>query len=345
MNQMHDNRFLLLVTRKLSGEASPDELEELAELIKQYPSLKDELDILSRYWQQENQEQTANTEFALQKTLMQLGIEADPQPEFEEARVRRIPAWKKITRIAAAIVIIGGLGIGLYSLINKSHSATAENKDLVQKQNAKGVKSTIALADGSKVWLNADSKLQYPKSFTGNTREVYLNGEAFFDIEKNPSKPFIIHLAKGTIRVLGTSFNIKAYDNEPIVETSVSTGKVAFIPKLKNNAKADTIFLTPNNKVIYQLETEKTTTAATISEEDKAWTEGKLIFRSMLFEEIAIELERNFGKRVVFDDDEIKTYKLTGSFQNNTLPEILYYLSKTKSFTYSITDEQIVISR
>ncbi|PZR22654.1 MAG: hypothetical protein DI535_25755 [Citrobacter freundii] len=342
---MHENRFLLLVTRKLSGEASPGELEELADLIKKDPSLKEEYDILSRYWQLETPEQTVNTELALQKTLMQLGIEADLQPEIEEPRIRKIPVWKKVMRMAAAVVVLGGLSIGLYSLVNTSSSTGAEHKDLVQKLNAKGVKSTIALADGSKVWLNADSKLQYPKSFTGNTREVYLNGEAFFDIEKNPSKPFIIHLAKGTIRVLGTSFNIKAYDNEPIVETSVSTGKVAFIPKLKNNAKADTIFLTPNNKVTYQLETEKTTTEATVSEEDKAWTEGKLIFRSMLFEEIAIELERNFGKRVVFDDEQIKSYKLTGSFQNNTLSEILYYLSKTKSFSYSITDEQIVISR
>jgi ferric-dicitrate binding protein FerR (iron transport regulator) len=344
---MHDNRFLLLVTRKLSGEASQSELEELASLILKDLSLKEEFDILSRYWQQENQEQTASTELALQKTLTQLGIESEIQPDIEGISVKKMPAWKIFTRIAAAVVLLAVLSIVLHSLFGASSSSMSGNKGLVQKLNAKGVKSTIALADGSKVWLNADSKIEYPKSFTGNTREVYLNGEAFFDIEKNPSKPFIIHLAKGTIRVLGTSFNIKAYDNEAIVETSVSTGKVAFIPKLKNNAKADTIFLTPNNKVIYQVATEKTTTAATISEEDRAWTEGKLIFRSMLFEEIGIELERNFGKKVLFTDDDIRTYKLTGSFQNNTLSDILYYLSKTgaEPFSYSITDEQIVISR
>ncbi|MET0462564.1 MAG: FecR domain-containing protein [Chitinophagaceae bacterium] len=340
---MRDNRFLLLVTRKLSGEASQDELQELADLLKRDPSLKEEFDIMSRYWQQEAREHTANTEWALQKTLSRLGIEAELQPEANDPVVKRMPAWKMFIRTAAAVVILSGLSFGIYAVVNK-HSVSG-SRDLVQKTNAKGVKSTIALADGSKVWLNADSKLQYPSSFTGNTREVYLNGEAFFDIEKNPSKPFIIHLANGTIRVLGTSFNIKAYDNEPVVETSVATGKVAFIPRLKNNDNADTIFLTPNNKVIYQLKTEQTTTAATISEEDRAWTEGKLIFRSMLFEEIGIELERNFGKKVVFEDSDIKTYRLTGSFQNNTLSEILYYLSKTKPFSYSVSDEQIVISR
>jgi transmembrane sensor len=342
---MQDNRFILLVTRKLAGEATQNELEELAGLVSMNPSFKEDADLFNRYWQQEEQEQNVNTESALQKTLTQLGIEPVPQLNAEDSSVRKIPLRKMITRIAAAVALLVALGIGSYKLFNNSSTQKPGNKDLVQKLNAKGVKSTIALADGSKVWLNADSKIQYPTLFTGNTREVYLNGEAFFDIEKNPNKPFIIHLAKGTIRVLGTSFNIKAYDNETVVETSVSTGKVAFIPRLKNNQEADTIFLTPNNKVIYQVATEKTTTAATISEEDKAWTDGKLIFRSMLFEEIGIELERNFGKKIVFDDEDIKAYRLTGSFQNNTLSEILYYLSKTKPFSYSITDEQIVISR
>lgn len=342
---MQDNRFILLLTRKLSGEATPAELEELAGIISLNPAYKEDADIFNRYWQQEEQEQNVNTESALQKTLTQLGLDPMPQLNPEDGGVRKISFIKMIMRIAAVLALLAVLGIGAYQLFNDPSASKNNDRNLVQKQNAKGIKSTIALADGSKVWLNADSRIQYPSVFTGNTREVYLNGEAFFDIEKNPNKPFIIHLAKGTIRVVGTSFNIKAYDNEPVVETSVSTGKVAFIPKLKNNKEADTIFLTPNNKVIYQVATEHATTAATISEEDKAWTDGKLIFRSMLFDEIAIELERNFGKKIVFDNDDIRSYRLTGSFQNNTLPEILYYLSKTKPFSYSITDEQIIISR
>lgn len=343
--QMDDNRFLILVTRKLSGEATREEQHELAELIRTNPSLKEEFELFSKYWQQESQEQTANTELALQKTFNQLGIQTSPHVPAADPVVRKIRPGKMPVRIAATLVLLLGLGIGITTLLRSGTETDNVHNDLAQKLNAKGVKSTIALADGSKVWLNADSKIQYPTAFTGDTREVYLNGEAFFDIEKNPRKPFIIHLANGTIRVLGTSFNVKAYDNEMIVETSVSTGKVAFIPKLKNHVKADTIFLTPNNKVVYELSTEQATTSATVSEEDKAWIEGKLIFRSMLFEQIAVALERNFGKRVVFDDEEVKNYRLTGSFENNTLPEILYYLSRTKAFTYTISDEQILISR
>ncbi|MCR6718727.1 MAG: DUF4974 domain-containing protein [Chitinophagaceae bacterium] len=97
--------------------------------------------------------------------------------------------------------------------------------------------------------------------------------------------------------------------------------------------------------MVYELKTEQATTASTVSDDDKAWIEGKLIFRSMLFDDIAIALERNFGKKVVFNDSTLRNYRLTGSFENNTLPEILYYLSKTKSFQYTISDDEIIISR
>jgi ferric-dicitrate binding protein FerR (iron transport regulator) len=174
---------------------------------------------------------------------------------------------------------------------------------------------------------------------------VYLNGEAFFSIAKNPERPFIIHLHKGTIKVLGTSFNVRAYDNEKIVETSVSSGRVAFIPNYENPGKKnDTVLLLPDKKLRYFLNREELTVAATSSRDDKAWTEGKLVFKSRSLEDISIELERNFGKKIVFLDDEPKNYVLTGSFQNNSLDEIMFYLSKTKSFSYKITNSELVIA-
>lgn len=221
-----------------------------------------------------------------------------------------------------------------------------KSANLIDKQNTKGIKSSIVLSDGSKIWLNADSKLEYPRLFEGKTREVYLSGEAFFEVAKNPNRPFIIHLDNGTVRVLGTSFNIKAYKGSEIVETSVSTGRVAFIPKKKSKLHAnDTTFLTHDIKAVYSVETGEIKTLSTVSNDDKAWTEGTLIFKGMKFEEIAIELERTFGKKIVFADEDIRQYRLTGAFGNNSLDEILYYLSLSKPFTYHISDEEIVISK
>jgi ferric-dicitrate binding protein FerR (iron transport regulator) len=148
----------------------------------------------------------------------------------------------------------------------------------VEKQNAKGVKSTITLPEGSKIWLNADSKLSYPVAFNDKTREVYLRGEAFFDIRKNPDKPFIIHLANGTIHVLGTSFNVRAYDDEDKIETSVSTGKVAFIPKSPRQTRPDTVFLTRDKKVSYRFGSGELVTQATRSSVNSSGTSEKRSF-------------------------------------------------------------------
>jgi len=297
---------------------------------------------LQQFWNQHDAVSQPAVEEALHNMLGQLNltpIAMIGHPSAKVVRLKRV--WRSI---AAAVVLItlGGLAVWYWNSPAKTGDAIAS---LVEKHNARGTKSTIELTDGSKIWLNADSKIQYPEVFTGNTREVYLNGEAFFEVAKNPARPFIIHLANGTVRVLGTSFNIRAYDNEKVVETSVATGKVAFIPKKQKRTQTlDTFFITPNNKVRYTLEEELVDVMPTAAAEDKAWTEGRLIFKAMTLEEIAIELERNFGKKVTFMDDVPKNYRLTGSFQNNSLDEIMYFLSQTKDFYYKITNSELLIA-
>ena len=193
--------------------------------------------------------------------------------------------------------------------------------------------------------VNADSKLTYPEVFSNGTHEVYLEGEAFFDVASNPGKPFIIHLTKGNVKVLGTSFNIRAYSNEPI-QTSVKTGKVAFIPAWDGTGKVpDTIYITPDEKVTYERTGGNIKKEVTSAEDDQAWTEGRLVFRDMTLEDISLELERTFGKKVSFTEDAPRFYRLTGNFQNNNLQEIMYYLARSKAFHYDLTDTTLVISQ
>jgi ferric-dicitrate binding protein FerR (iron transport regulator) len=152
-----------------------------------------------------------------------------------------------------------------------------------------------------------------------------------------------VHLKKGTIKVLGTSFNIRAYENEP-VQTAVVTGKVAFIPRYEGTRKiSDTILVTPDVKVTYTASSGTLIKGNTIGSEDKAWTEGRLIFRNATLEEIGASLQRNFNKQVEFEANAPRQYRLTGSFHNNSLEDIMYYLSKSKAFHYRITDSTLVI--
>jgi transmembrane sensor len=339
---MDNNRIIILSSRKLSGEATPEELEELRLLLEQYPEALEQQKMLQQFWEQHDNINQSVIEESLSKVLAQLNLPvAKPVEEAPETKVK--PMWRHVAAAAAVIAILAGAAYFFTSkpVVNNTQPLAA---GVIEKQNSKGTKSTIELTDGSKIWLNADSKITYPEEFNGNTREVTLNGEAFFDIAKNPSKPFIIHLAQGTIRVLGTSFNVRAYENEKIVETSVATGKVAFIPTKKTNStKSDTVFVVPEQKVSYAYTSNTVKTTATISADDKAWTEGRLIFKARTFEQIAVELERNFGKKVVFLSDDIRGYTLTGSFQNNTLDEIVFYLSKTKAFRYKLNNTELLL--
>lgn len=333
---MNKDRIIELMARKLSGEATPDELQELREQIAKDPEAGERDRVLEQFWSRHDDGMLPAVEENLKKVLTSLDLSGAMNPPVRQLRPRRRWLWA-----AAAVVILLAAG----AIVARRKDSRDPLASLMEKHNAKGTKSIIQLPDGSKIWLNADSKIRYPESFKGASREIYLNGEAFFDVVKSPDHPFVIHLANGTVKVLGTSFNVRAYDNEPVVETSVATGRIAFIPKYRStNKKQDTIVVAADHKASYAFTREELLTSATSSKEDKAWTEGKLIFRGMTMEQIAIELERNFGKKVVFVDSTPMTYVFTGSFENNTLDEIMYYLSRTKNFSYKITNTELLIS-
>jgi ferric-dicitrate binding protein FerR (iron transport regulator) len=336
---MNKDRILELMTRKLSGEATAEELRELQDLLSADAEAGERGKILDQFWSRRDDETHPSVEENLRKVLGKLQLSATAVKI--DRPVRRIRGWMKV---AAAVLILLGIGTIAYLRrpVSKDGAALAS---LTEKRNAKGTKSIIQLPDGSKIWLNADSKLKYPEIFKGATREIYLNGEAFFDVARNTNHPFIIHLTNGTVQVLGTSFNVRAYDNESVVETSVATGRIAFIPKYRTpRKKQDTVYLAPDHKASYTFTREELSTSITSGKEDKAWTEGKLVFRSLTMEQIAMELERNFGKKVIFVDDRPKEFIFTGSFENNSLDEIMYYLSRTKNFNYKITNSELLIA-
>jgi transmembrane sensor len=332
---MDKDNFLLLVTKVLSGNALPDEEVLLKNTLATRPEFLPLYEQYKRYWEQQPVNQPVEVEKALSATWQKI----HQANQTNTVSITELPARRLFTagRIAAAAVLLGLVLMTAWFWMAGGRQPAAA---WVETYNPKGIRSSIVLPDGSKVWLAADSRLKYPRQFAAHRRDLYLEGEAFFEVMRNPQKPFVVQLKEGAVQVLGTSFDIKAYATNEEVITSVATGKVAFIGRHNND---DTVLLTPNKKSVYNIRTGITEVKPTDALADKAWIDGILWFDVATLGEIAVTLERYYGKTVVFRDERLKQYRYTGKFVNNQPAEILHFLSKTKAFHYTVSDSLIVI--
>lgn len=335
---MNEEKFLWLAIKVLSGNHTPEEEYLLHQLVKEDEKYSRLYEKLRRYWRTELDavNNPVNVEQALQATWNKIKRPGEAVSPVTPRGVRRFP----YRRLMAAATILMCLLAGWWYLVYRHQPPV-----MVEKYNQKGTRSNIILADGSRIWLNADSRLRYPAAFAPDRRDVYLEGEAFFEIAQRPERPFVVHLANGTVQVLGTSFDIKAYADEDNLVTSVATGKVAFIPLTGFSSSADTVLLTPDKKATLHITSGQVELSATNAEADRAWINGELIFKSQTLEEIARQLDRYYGKPVRFTDESVRSFHYTGSFKNNTQEEILQILSKTRPFQYTVSDSLIVIGQ
>jgi ferric-dicitrate binding protein FerR (iron transport regulator) len=165
-----------------------------------------------------------------------------------------------------------------------------------------GKRSEIILTDGTKIWLNSGSQLSYPVKFTGNTREVYLSGEAFFDVESDPSKPFHVITTDMKIRATGTRFNVTSYANDNQSQVVLLSGKV---DAAKNKRFAGSMEMNPGERIVYSKTEENLKKDRVDVEHYASWIDGYLIFENEPVENIFKILERYYNKNIL-------TEKLTG---------------------------------
>lgn len=236
----------------------------------------------------------------------------------------------KYVSIAAAIILILGFS---WTYWNNQHAT-----DVITIQTLAETK-TISLPDGTKVILNHFSSLSYPEKFSKNIRSVELSGEGYFEVAKNPEKPFTVTTEEINVRVLGTHFNINAYSNNPDITTTLLEGKV----EVTNKNNADKIILKPNETAIY----DKVTTTL-IQQKDRnpqneiAWCDGNILFDNMPLKEIARELSNRFGVDIQIADSNLQDFRLTARFTDKEeLIEILELLQNTGNFTIEQTAKNI----
>jgi transmembrane sensor len=262
--------------------------------------------------------------------------------------------WKYYFRVAASYTLpflIGGGLVYAWSSLKKENS----NNALVTVTSPKGATTKIELSDGTEVWLNAGSKLQYAQSYNLRGREVKLEGEAFFKVHTNARKPFTVRASDLRILALGTSFNVKAYPEDKTVVTTLVDGEVKI-----DGSKTTTPFglmMKPHQMVFYKKqlttgnsEQRKTPvsagdTANTAPIESRevnnteiytAWKDGNWIVAAQTMEELAVTMERRFNVRVIFKEQELKEYRFSGTFRQETLEQVLNILKLTAPLKYTI---------
>jgi transmembrane sensor len=355
---MLQDRTWLLIGRKMANEASHQELKELEDILRANPELHFSMQAIADLWQQIPSHDTHELEAAYQKHLSRMRSSGTGLPS-----VSKSPKFNRKIFAAAAALIIIIAGISYFTLAPTSKPiANAANSASSEISTRYGSKTNILLPDGTKVWLNAGSKLTYNKSFGENYRDVVLTGEAYFDVTHNAEKPFVIHTRSMDIKVLGTEFNVKSYPDDKTTEASLIRGSIEVVLK---NHQADKIILRPNEKLV--VTNDKTEEPLSVpGKKNKAavpmisvshlnyfsmdstiletsWLQNRLVFEDESFAEIGRRMSRWYGVSFGFKGEDLENLRFTGNFQNETVVEALQAMQITARFRFKIVNKTILI--
>ncbi|MDX5397043.1 MAG: FecR domain-containing protein, partial [Hymenobacteraceae bacterium] len=233
-----------LLIKHLAGETTAAEAAQVQAWLQESDVNREQYRQLQKLWEESETDIaeafTPNIDLAWQKVSKRVNLQATQPAAKPVAKV--VPMYQWTLRVAAVLVLALG---AVWFVYRSSEQGMFGNQQLAEQSTTSG-QTKVLLADGTQVWLNRNSKLRYPDTFEGNTREVYLEGEAFFDVQRNPEKPFLIHAQQSVTQVLGTSFNVEAYENQPEVKVTVVTGKVS----LAEEGKQSEVVLTPGEQGI-----------------------------------------------------------------------------------------------
>lgn len=262
------------------------------------------------------------------------------------SKLRIIPQQKKnpnllyqISKVAAAILIplIIGFGIYYYTENKKLNNFIANSTSI---DVASGEKARITLPDGTTVFLNAATTITYPSDFGLKTREILLVGEAYLEVFKNEEIPFYVNTDLVRIKVLGTKFNVNAYNNSSFIETSLIEGRIELTTK---GTKPQSITLSPHERATYYKEHDILSIFKTTTHFETAWLRGELVFRSVKFSDIVEKLERRYGVEIQVADNIYNKNLFTGSFKEDYVDGVLKILQLHYDFKYTKTGDKILI--
>ena len=361
---MDANHLWILIGKRLTEEASVDELRELDLLMKQglgdvYP-----VHVLEEFWKTNPVEPPADVNrylnkkwYSFEKKLLAIDENGTSITTLAEGRILKRNQTPLMVAACAVFLCLSVAAFWVWS------SYTADDNKIAEITAPSTGISKIQLPDGTKVWLNAGSKLIYKNHFGEKYRKVTLIGEAYFDVTKDANHPFIVTTQSFKLKVLGTAFNVRCYPNDKTSEAALVRGKieVSLISSpdkkiiLKPSEK-----LTVNNAAPQQVNFRKKLHVATEETplitlgnihqsvtdslpSEALWMENKLAFDAETFDEIAQKMERWYKVKINFKTEEVKTLRFTGEFKDEPLDVALSSLKATSAFHFNIQNNIVTI--
>ncbi len=332
-----------LIAKVIAGEASAEERAQLEKLLGGssakaqkyrllYADLKD-IQLTDHY---------SNRDRVFERIMTRVSNEHDEKAQRDIRHYKTMQPWmKKTMAYAASLIIILSVWYGVYQWnTSTTKGGTQVISNLTTKQTAAGQKTRIFLPDRSVVWLNAESSISYPEDFSDTAREVYLTGEAYFEVEKDQERPFRVQAKELTITALGTAFNVRAHENEGLIQVALAEGKVSVegkeyfdhlepgeaIAADKVNASPGKIRFTK-----YDINIANTT----------AWKDGVLVFESQKLSRVFETLERWYGVRIHLEGQGDLDLLYSGKFVAESLDNVLESMRFSYAFDYSIDAKDV----
>jgi ferric-dicitrate binding protein FerR (iron transport regulator) len=248
-----------------------------------------------------------------------------------------------VASIAAIILISITLFINLQHKKSDEKELATSNITYLERANPNGQKSKIILTDGTVVWLNAASKIRFPEKFDVKERRVFLEGEAFFDVTRDENRPFVIQSKSAVTTVLGTTFNVKSYEKEPI-QITVASGKVKVNMENAGSLENDELVLIQNEQITFSPESGELIKKNVDSNYFLSWKEDIIRFDNSKLSEVAKTLERWYDKKITIENEKLNNCKLVAEYKNEKLYNVLLSLKFSLGIDFKVLDDEIVIS-
>ena len=343
------SRKSYLFRKYLDGTCSNDEAQEIVSILEDSRNDISLVDEANTEWQNINN--SINTNIKNDLNTVENQIVMDRILDHLHHRIRLTEeesAWKysvmkfySFFSKVAAVLILPLLVYSVYLTTRTSKNNSVESNHVVWQtvKTPVGMQTDFLLPDSSHVWLNSGSVFKYPIPFSQDTRQVELTGEAFFDIVKDTSHPFLVNAGKMNIAVKGTRFNVINYPDETYTELILESGSVRlFSGNYQDNITIGEI--KPGQRAVLDIARNAVSVVKVDVEKYTAWKDGILIFRDDKMDEVVRKLNRWFNVEIVLQSAEIKEYVYTATYRDETLPQIMELLKISAPIKYSITERE-----